>query len=106
MKDLREYAQKWGHEASQVQPPLTDKEHITIVLTTLSPTYYDFDWLSWCLLANPVQTKERIEDRLQPSKLKDYQALFEQATSNNGGASKRAFPNKKIESSKNEVHTF
>lgn len=40
-KNFREYAKGWRDEASQDQPLLTDKEHITIFLMILPTAYYD-----------------------------------------------------------------
>lgn len=67
---------------SQVQPPLTDKEHVAVFLYQhcLPPT------MVVCLatLVPPLQTRqmlEKIEDGLKIHKLKDYYTLLEQASS-------------------------
>lgn len=40
-ESFKVYAQGWRREASPVQPPLINKEHVTIFLETSPHTYYD-----------------------------------------------------------------
>lgn len=82
-------------------PPLRKK--MWPFLWELCPTYYD--WLighASASFSNLIQIGERIEDGFKTRKIKDYQALFEEASRSNGGTSKRAFSNK-IEMNEEEV---
>ena len=40
-ESFKEYAQRWRDMASQVQPPLTEKETMMLFVSTLCPPYYD-----------------------------------------------------------------
>lgn len=54
-----------------MQPPLTEKENVTILRERLSLTYYDrLIGLGSAFSPNLVQRGERIEDRLRPVNLK------------------------------------
>lgn len=91
----------WGFSGPA---PRTDKEHVTDFLPALSRNYYD------CLIAQVgasfpnLFTEKRIEDGLKTDKLKDYQELFEQASTNNCWLSKRAFLNRKKKQRKESAH--
>lgn len=106
-ESFREYAQRWRQTASQVQPALTEKENVTIFMSTLSSTYYDrLIGHAGASFANLVQTGERIEDGLKTGKIKDYQTLFEQSSHGIGGSMKKNFSAPRTEDSKQEVHTI
>ena len=40
-ESFKEYAQRWRETASQIQPPLTDKEAAAMFINTLRSPYYD-----------------------------------------------------------------
>lgn len=76
-ESFQEYAQRWHQTASQVQPALTEKETITIFMSTLSLTYYiRLIGHAGASFANLVHTEEHIQDGLKAKKIKDYQKLL------------------------------
>lgn len=90
-----------------LQTALTEKENMTIFISTLSSTYYGR------LIGHPdasftnlVQTEERIEDGFKMEKIKDYQKLFEQSPNRTRRTTQRNFSNQKNEKSEKEVHTI
>lgn len=62
-ESFREYAQMWCQTASQVQPALTEKDKMTIYMSTLSTTYHNkLIGHTGASFGNLVQTAERIEE--------------------------------------------
>lgn len=74
---MAERAEKWRQTASQVQSALTEKENVTVFMSTLSLTYYDrlISHVS-ASFTNLVQAAEYIEDSLKTGKIKDFQTLI------------------------------
>lgn len=102
---FREHTQNWCQIASQVQPPLTEKENGTTFMSTLSSTYYDrLIGLGSSSFANLVKIGERIEDGLKIEKIKDYQRLFYQSSDSTCGSTKKNFTNSQNDKSEKEVH--
>lgn len=93
--------------ALQTQPALTEKENVTIFMSTLSAIYYDrLIGHVGASFVNLVQIGERIEDTLKIEKIKDCQTLFEQSPGGASSSVKRNFPNRKNDRNEKEVHAI
>jgi len=67
---FREYAQRWRQKASQVQPPLSEKEIVRVFVKTLDRTY--FEKLLGCVtnhFSNVVIVGKQVEDAIKENKL-------------------------------------
>ena len=67
---FREYAQRWREKASQVQPPLSEKEIVRLFVKTLDEAY--FEKLLGCVtnrFTNVVIAGEQVEDAIREGKL-------------------------------------
>ena len=67
---FKEYAQKWKDLASRVQPPLTDREHIDMFMSTLSSPF--FNLLVGCSssgFTELILTGERVESNIKSGKI-------------------------------------
>ncbi|XP_017420412.1 uncharacterized protein LOC108330438 [Vigna angularis] len=70
-ESFREYAQRWREIASQVEPPLSDKEMTTTFLNTLQPPFYEH-MLSISVsssFADIVVIGERVESGIRNGKI-------------------------------------
>ena len=67
---FREYAQRWREKASQVQPPLAEKEIVRLFVKTLDGAY--FEKLLGCVtnrFSDMVIAGEQVEDAIREGKL-------------------------------------
>ena len=72
---FKEYAQRWREVAAQVQPPLTEREHITTFVSTLKGVY--FEKLVGTVTTNfsdLIITGGQVEDAIRHGKLIDTSA--------------------------------
>jgi len=69
---FKEYAQRWREIAAQVEPPLYDKEMVTMFVNTLQPPFYEHMIGNWNIssnFANIIITGERIETGIKNGKI-------------------------------------
>jgi len=69
-KTFREYAQRWREKASQVQPPLSEKEIVRVFVKTLDGAY--FEKLLGCVtnrFSDMFIAGEQVEDAIKKGKL-------------------------------------
>ncbi|KAA0045606.1 Gag-pro-like protein [Cucumis melo var. makuwa] len=72
VENFKEYAQRWRDLATQVQPPLTDKELIAMFINTIRAPYYDIMVGSASTNFSDVITiEERIEFGVKNGKIID-----------------------------------
>ena len=72
---FREYAHKWRDLATQVQPPMTDKELNKMFLNTLKAPYYDqMIGNSNTNFSDVVSAGEMIESGVKLSKIEGIEA--------------------------------
>ena len=67
---FKEYAQKWRDLESRVKPPLTDREHIDMFMSTLSGPF--FNLLVGCSssgFTKLILTGERVESGIKNGKI-------------------------------------
>ena len=86
---FKEYAQKWRDIASRVQPPLNDRGHIDMFMSTLSGPF--FNLLVGCSssgFTELILTGERVESGIKSGKI----PMASASTSNPG---KKPFSAKK-----------
>ena len=84
---FKEYAQRWREVAAQVQPPLTEREHITTFVSTLKGVY--FEKLVGTVTTNfsdLIITGGQVEDAIRHGKLVDSSAKPAESSS------KKPFP--------------
>ncbi|XP_027905805.1 uncharacterized protein LOC114165360 [Vigna unguiculata] len=69
---FKEYAQRWREIATQVEPPLYDKEMVTMFVNTLQPPFYEHMIGNWNISSNFVDIiiiGERIESGIKNGKI-------------------------------------
>lgn len=72
-EDFHTYAKRWRAKAAQVQPPLSERELISVFLSTLaSPFYEHLIGVAATDFATLVQAGQRVEDGLKTGKIIDY----------------------------------
>ena len=70
LESFKEYAQRWREIAAQVQPPLSNREMVTLFIDTLGDPYYEM--MIGSIFSNfldIVMTGERIEARIRSGKI-------------------------------------
>lgn len=91
-------------KASQVQPNLQIRNMLHFSVNIASYLIRPIDYHASASFANLVQTKERIKDGMKTRKIKEYQILFEQASSSSRGSTKKGFPSKRNKKNKKKVY--
>jgi len=83
-ESFKEYAQRWRDLATQVAPPMMEREMITMIVDMLSVFYYEkMVGYTPSSFANLVFTGEMIEVGLRRGKF-DYLALMNRKSGPNG----------------------
>jgi len=69
---FKEYAQRWREITAQVEPPLYDKEMVTMFVNTLQPPFYEHMIRNWNISSNFADIMiigERIETGIKNGKI-------------------------------------